>query len=265
MEAYRVLSNLAKPAYVPVILGKMKSRVFERVGRREAALNLSWLDMVSEEFEPLAKLLDANLWSESKAFGKDLRACAERILGELDVQFGGGGYNELLYFFTRYFKPRIVVETGVAAGFSTQAFLEAMQINSQGRLYSSDFPYVRQFQVENHEQYIGILVQQELRERWELYLEGDRRNLPQIIAKVPEINIFHYDSDKRYSGREFAISVIDKALANDGIIVMDDIQDDSFFHNHVGGVSRPWKVFRYEGKYVGVIGMHDPRISNQLG
>ena len=265
MEAYRILKNLANPAYAPVILRKMRSRVFERVSRREIELNLSWLDGVCEEFEGLAELLDANLWSEAKAFGKDLRSRAERILSELDVHFGGGGHYELLYFITRHFKPRIVVETGVAAGFSTQAFLKAMQINRQGRLFSSDFPYASQFRLENPAQYVGILVQPELRERWELYLEGDRRNLPHIVAKVPEINIFHYDSDKRYSGREFAISVVSRALVNDGIIVMDDIQDDSFFHNYVGRVSSPWKVFRYGAKYVGVIGVHDPQIWNPLG
>ena len=262
MEAYRVLKNLGKSPYASVILQKMKSRVLERASRREIELNLSWLQAVCEEFEPLAKLLDADLWNESKVFGKELRVRAEIILTGLNVRFGGGGYYELLYFITRHFEPLIVVETGVAAGFSTQAFLKAMHMNGRGRLYSSDFPYVRQFRLENHEQYIGVLVQQKIRERWELFLEGDRKNLPQIVSKIPGINIFHYDSDKRYSGREFAISVISKALAQDGIIVMDDIHNDSFFHDYVGEASRPWKVFRYEDRYVGMIGLYDPRTSN---
>ena len=115
MEAWQVLKNLTKPAYAPEILRKMRSRVIERVPRKEIELNLAWLDGVSEEFDPLAKMFDADLWSESKAFGKDLLARAERILGDLDVHFGGGGHYELLYFITRYFKPRVAVETGVAA------------------------------------------------------------------------------------------------------------------------------------------------------
>ena len=256
----RVLKNLASPAYAPVILGKIRSRMFEHVSRSDIEFNLSWLERVSEEFDPLAKLLDDDLWSESRAFGEDQRVRAERLLGESDARFGGGGYSELLYFLTRHINPRAVVETGVAAGFSTRAFLKAMDTNGQGRLYSSDFPYVHQFRLERHEQHIGILVEQELQERWDLHLEGDRRNLPRILAKVSEINMFHYDSDKRYSAREFAISAIHKALANDGIIVMDDIQDDLFFHDYGERESSPWKVFRYQNKYVGVVGLHDPRI-----
>lgn len=255
MEARRVLKNRGRLAYAPVILRKLKSRAFERPSKREMELNLLWLDDVSEEFEPLAKALDADLWSESRAFGKRLRECAERKLRELDVHFGGGGYYELLYFITRHLRPRVVVETGVAAGFSTQAFLKAMEVNHQGRLHSSDFPYIKQFRLENYEQHIGILVEEKLRGRWELYLEGDRKNLPRIVAKVPEIDIFHYDSEKWYSGREFALSTISEALVNDGIIIMDDIQDDSFFRDYVEGAGWPWNVFKYSGKYVGALGI----------
>ena len=33
----------------------------------------------------------------------------------------------LLYFFVRYFKPKVVLETGVAAGFSSLSILKALK------------------------------------------------------------------------------------------------------------------------------------------
>ena len=56
------------------------------------------------------------------------------------MSLGGGGNFILLYFLTRKFN-KVVVETGVAAGWSSLAILGAFEKNGEGKLYSSDFPY----------------------------------------------------------------------------------------------------------------------------
>ena len=138
-----------------------------------------------------------------------------------------------------------------------QSGLSAMEMNDRGVLLSSDFPY---FRLPNPEQYIGIVVPQELKSRLQLFVEGDRINLPQILGKVDSIDIFHYDSDKSYSGRGYAISLIADYLSDRGVILMDDIQDNSFFHDLIGR-SKPnsWFVFEFQGKYVEMIGTPERR------
>ena len=226
--------------------------MLERFSEEEMRQNVQWCQEVGEEFPPLAKKLDPTLWIESEEFGRELRSYAMGKLDELDVRLGGSGYYELIYFLTRYIEPEHAVETGVAAGFSSQAFLKAMEINGKGRLYSSDFPY---FRLRNPEQYIGLLVEDALKERWELYLQGDRVALPRIAHKIPEINIFHYDSDKSYSSRSFALSVLSGALHEGSIIVMDDIHDNPFFKDYVKAQNRPWRVISFQGKFAGLIGL----------
>jgi hypothetical protein len=73
------------------------------------------------------------------------------------------------------------LETGVAAGYSSCAFLEAMNKNKIGKLFSSDFPY---FRIPNPDQYIGILVDKKYKKNWKLFLDGDERNIIKIKKKL---------------------------------------------------------------------------------
>ena len=99
------------------------------------------------------------------------------------------------------------------------------------------------------------MVEDSLKREWSLYLDGDEYNLPKIISKVGKVDIFHYDSDKSYSGREFAISAIKESLSDRGIILMDDLQDNSFFYDYIQQNNpKSWRVFKFHKKYVGMIG-----------
>ena len=94
-------------------------------------------------------------------------------LKKIKYDLGGGGFYPLLFFIVKYIKPNIVVETGVAAGFSSYAILKAIEENKKGRLYSSDFPY---FRIPNPEKYIGIIVPEKLKKSWDLLIDGDNIN-----------------------------------------------------------------------------------------
>ena len=158
----------------------------------------------------------------------------------------------MLYFLTRYLNPKNVLETGVAAGFSSYAILSALQKNGKGTLYSSDFPY---FRIKDPEKYIGIVVEKSLRKNWNLFIEGDENNLPKIFKTVKKIDIFSYDSDKTYSGRSKTLKKVSNFLTENSVIIMDDIQDNSFFHDYIkeNNISN-WKVFEFHNKYLGIIG-----------
>lgn len=172
---------------------------------------------------------------------------------KIEFDLGGGGYVPALYFITRYMRPDCIVETGVSAGYSSSAFLSAIKVNGMGRLYSSDFPH---FRLLNPEQYIGVLVEEELKDNWDLFIDGDQANIPRILEQIDHhIDLFHYDSDKTYSGRKFAMTAVEQKLCPSSLILMDDIQDNSFFHDYVEDKGCPTcRIYEFEGKYVGLIG-----------
>lgn len=240
----------ANPSRVPVLVRKVLKRLRGENDGGSAA-NDAWLRENSTTSQALAQRFDAALWEEAGEFDADNRAHAQRILDPIPHDLGGGGDHRFLYWLTRYLRPQVIVETGVAAGWSSRAFLAALRKNGAGKLYSSDLPY---FRLPNPERFVGILVEAELRADWSLHVEGDEVNLPRILAQVPQVDIFHYDSDKMRSGREFAMSLISRKLSPRGIIVMDDIHNDDWFRNYATSAGLPFAVVA--GRY-GIIGSLD--------
>jgi predicted O-methyltransferase YrrM len=215
------LVNVARFALAkPGNLGVMARKVLKRF------LDPSSSDRWETSIDPAeyANQVEPELWAEAKVFGETLRGRADRILQSVPFEIGGGADYEFLYWLTRLLKPSVVVETGVAAGWTSEAFLQAIKVNGNGKLYSSDFPY---FRVKDPERYVGILVSD--RSNWELHIDGDENALPRIVASVPQIDLFHYDSDKSYSGRQMAADLVLPKLK--GPFIMDDIADNKWFRH----------------------------------
>lgn len=236
------------PASIRVLAGKVRKRLADGIGRYSEAENNAWIRDNSVSAAAIAQRLDPDLWEEARAFGREARAHAERIMPTVPFDMGAGGEYEFLYWLTRHRKPEVIVETGVSAGWSSYAFLSAIRKNGRGRLHSSDFPY---FRVKDPERYVGILVPAELREGWDLNIDGDQNALPRILARVPAVDLLHYDSDKAISGREFAVSRVREKLAPGGLILVDDIINDSWFREHVEASGEPFSIL--EGR-CGLIG-----------
>lgn len=245
--------NALKRRNLPVMLNKVALRLREGPRRRNEACKVKeWCAQNSIPAEGWAARCDPRLWEEAQQAAEQIHKNAQKKLSELNLDLGGGGHYTLLYFLTRYLRAGTVVETGVAAGWSSQAIMAALKENGQGgRLYSSDFPY---FRYKNPEALVGYIVDDAFKESWPLYIEGDRYNLPAIVARCGEIDLFHYDSDKSYEGRVFAMDQVETKLAGDAIIVVDDIQDNFHFRDYVRRQSWPYKVFSFEGKFLGLTG-----------
>lgn len=237
----------SNPSRAPVLAGKVMKRL-RGESDRGSDENDRWLADNSISAEEVARSLDAELWEEAERFGREFDLHAETILDQIPHTLGGGSHYRFLYWLTRYMKPRVVLETGVAAGWSSRAFLAALRKNNRGRLYSSDLPY---FRIPQPERFVGILVEPELRGRWELEVEGDQVNLPRLLGQVDQVDLFHYDSDKMLSGREFAMKLVAQKLATRAIVLMDDINNDSWFRKHVNSRKLPFLVL--DGRF-GIIG-----------
>jgi predicted O-methyltransferase YrrM len=210
-----------------VMLRKLAKRL-DGTGRYSPGDNARWIDAHKLLPSDYAAARDPELWREALQFGESLRDRAKPILAGVPFDMGAGGDYEFLYWLTRHLKPMTVVETGVSAGWSSQAFLAAMEKNGSGKLYSSDFPL---FRVRDPDQYIGVLVEDSLKHRWELHTEGDEIALPRILNSVRSVDLFHYDSDKSISGRRTAYSLVKPRLK--GPMLMDDILNDSWFRELV--------------------------------
>lgn len=245
-----IVANALRPGYVDVMARKVVGRFGERRSTRNLAATRRWLDAHAENSEEFIANISTDLALESARFTQASTDEWLEILGDLSVDLGGGADYQLLYFLTRFLRPNVVIETGVAAGYSSASILSALRANGDGHLYSSDFPY---FRLRDPEEFVGILVHEELRERWTLDVSGDRKALPRFAKMVDIVNLFHYDSDKTFKGRQYALDVLSSVFTDDTIIVFDDIGDNDHFRRFVEADSSHFHVFAIRGKHVGLV------------
>ena len=104
--------------------------------------------------------VDIELAQEAHDFLESFSNKGRKILAESKFIQGGGGAYDLLYFLVMKVKPKNVVETGVASGWSTTAILTALDRLQQGELFSGDMPYKDR---SYSEEAIGILVDENLK------------------------------------------------------------------------------------------------------
>ncbi len=195
-------------------------------------------DWLGQANRPYFRQLVSDEWSEAKA---KAASCP--------VEMGGEGHLDLLHACCESVNAKSVVETGVAYGWSSYALLRSL-CNRNGHLISTDMPYVQQ----NLEAYVGIVVPNSLRNHWTLIRQADRQGLPKALARMPIVDMCHYDSDKSYAGREWAYPLLWQSLRTGGLFVSDDIQDNEGFRHFVDRLeATDWFVTEHLGKFVGVI------------
>ena len=137
-------------------------------------------------------------------------------------------------------------------GYTSQAILLGFEHNGAGTLYSSDFPY---FRMDEPERYIGCLVDEGLRDRWHLGVHGDRANLAEFLPRIDRLDLVHYDSDKSIGGRTFVMEAVAPKLSDGSVVVMDDIDDNTYFRDRIAHSPAPTRVFRRGGKFLGLTGI----------
>jgi predicted O-methyltransferase YrrM len=252
-----ILINFFKENYFLFIFKKIFKK-FEKntsvEAKKWAVENNKW------SIEEFFCSVDAPLYDEIKIEIKSIQEFAQNKISKLTVSLGGGGNYILLYFLIRKFKLLNIVETGVASGWTSLAILRALKKNGKGFLYSSDFPY---FRLENPEKYIGYLAKDESnKDNWFLDIRGDDIALPEIVKKLDNntIDLFHYDSDKSYSGRVNALKILSSKINPKTIIIFDDIQNNLHFKEFVKKNNKEFSVYEFEGKFIGITGLNNPQI-----
>lgn len=133
-------------------------------------------------------------------------------------------------------RPSVVLETGVAMGFTTALILAAMDDNDVGALHSIDLPPLQV----DAATFVGKVVPEELRGRWTLHIGPSRALLPELARKLAPIDVFVHDSDHSYAAQKEEYREVWPHLARGGVLISDDVANPAFteFAAHVG--ERPY-------------------------
>lgn len=166
-------------------------------------------------------LANPDAWKEAQ---KKYSVCSDLMPGPVNMDF--------LFSLSKHLRPRVVLETGVAFGWSTLAFLSALEAG--GRLISNDLPYTNS----KSEECFGAAAQVVNRKQWSCFRLPDREFIRVILPFLPNrVDMVHYDSDKRKSARLWSYARLWKKLAPGGILLSDDCQDNDAFDLFAKSVS----------------------------
>jgi hypothetical protein len=142
-----------------------------------------------------------------------------------DFNWGGQGNISLNYSIAHYLQATHVVETGVAYGWSSMSLLKSISEQKQGTLISVDMP----FWGTKHENQIGCVVPPILKKYWSLIRLPDRDALPKILNNKRKFHMCHYDSDKTYDGKSWALPKLWDSIKSGGVLICDDVNDNLAF------------------------------------
>jgi hypothetical protein len=163
-----------------------------------------------------------------------------RIMGELEAKGirpgpmsfqgwndGDAGLIRAIWCLTRHLRPRTVVETGVGHGVTSRFVLEALERNGGGHLWSIDLPpWDRDWRAQ-----IGAAVGDLYAERWSYVKGSSRRRLPDLLARVGQIDLFIHDSLHSEHNVRFELDRVWVSLNPLGAIVVDDVDANWGFHS----------------------------------
>jgi hypothetical protein len=201
----------------------------------------------------LQKITNLATFTPLEELFKEQLTAAKLVASNCPVKMGGAGNLDLIYHLAEHLQATKIVETGVAYGWSSLAFLLSLKHRHQARLISTDFPYL----LPDSEKYVGCVVPTELRSLWKIISYPDREAIPKALKILPTIDLCHYDSAKSYAARTWAYPQLWKALRTGGILISDDIADNLGFRDFCEAIDQQPIIVKTPDdgsfKYVGLL------------
>lgn len=127
----------------------------------------------------------------------------------------GPNMGQFLYLWIRFFKPKLVIETGVAAGASTNTILSALDKNGYGRLESIDIT-----------SRVGELIESRLKVNWDLHVINPKVGssaIGSILKGKQEASLFLHDSDHSDEWQITEFEAATTYLPKGSLIAFDDV------------------------------------------
>jgi GalNAc-alpha-(1->4)-GalNAc-alpha-(1->3)-diNAcBac-PP-undecaprenol alpha-1,4-N-acetyl-D-galactosaminyltransferase len=215
---------------------------------RDAAVE--WCRSLRRDQSDVAhQLLGSHPWvGLETAAGTEL-AIARQRADAVPFKLGGASNMDLLYNLCEGLSARCVLETGVAYGWSSLAVLLSLKNRPGAMLFSVDLPYLKH----GNDRWVGIVVPEYLHRHWKLFRMADREGLPRAIRAARTFDLAHYDSDKSLEGRAFAYPQIWSALRPGGVLVSDDIGDNTAFRDFCEKMRLVPLVVQQGDKFQGIV------------
>jgi predicted O-methyltransferase YrrM len=126
---------------------------------------------------------------------------------------------EALYLLVRASRPKVAVDTGVLYGASTAHILAAMEDNGSGELHSIDIG--RGPDEPPHDFFIPAYLQS----RWELIIGDSRDELPRLLRRCGNIDLFYHDSLHTWEHMLWEYGTALPYLTECGVLASDDVEN----------------------------------------
>jgi predicted O-methyltransferase YrrM len=155
-------------------------------------------------------------WNEFREFQRELEGRGKTARLTHPMEFAVESQTSfLLYALVRHFRPSVIVETGVANGYSSFYLLNAIMINNIGQLHSVD--------ITNQ---VGEVLSEKEKGHWHLHIldENDPHlSFQNLLLELPPIDFFLHDSDHSYQWVISELGSVWKKLSAGAIISADDV------------------------------------------
>ena len=187
---------------------------------------------------------------EQKNFFIDYRSyylSAKLKQKNLNYKMGGMAHLNLIYNLIKFYKPRKILETGVAFGWSTLVFI--LSKTKYSELTSIDLNYP----TKSSEKYVAKALPYNFKKKFKLMMGIDHDYLSSFKDKKKKFDFIHYDSDKSYNGRKKNYNLIWEILNKNGCFVSDDISDNFAFYHFVTSKKLKYYVLDYNNKFIGIV------------
>lgn len=143
----------------------------------------------------------------------------------------------LLYVICRVLQPKIVLETGVASGFSSATILQALEDNAIGQLHSLDLHYRDGVTIPAGRR-LGWVIPEQLKHRWHLVLGESVKLLPRLLKELGPVDVFFHDSRHTYRTMMKEYTMVWPHLDEGGLLLSDDVRFNDAFLDFCEKVDR---------------------------
>ncbi len=142
--------------------------------------------------------------------------------------------SRFLFSICYFSQPELIIETGVAYGFSSSYILLALSLLKKGKLISIDVLLRKEHQPEK----FGMAIPSELKERQQLILGKSTDELKKLLQEDTQIDIFLHDSYHTYKYMMEELQIAWPFIKNHGFLLSDDVSDNNAFLDFSENVDR---------------------------
>lgn len=160
-----------------------------------------------------------------------------------------------LFFLCKLTNPDLVVETGVANGFSSSYILLGLDYEKNGELISIDYL----FEPWHTERGIGMAIPNTLRKRHKIIFGKSIPTLKKLLINNAAIDIFIHDSLHTYKNMIEEYKLVWPYIKNGGFLLSDDVSINDAFLDFVDKIRlKPLIIQQEKGELFGLIQKKDP-------